>query len=84
MSTAFTGLSRTFETPIRTGEYSLLPFKFMPFDDKRYVAVNAGGDHILTKRDTLQALIEHKLSPNDAEFDEFEGRQFITDRKSVV
>lgn len=39
--------------------------------------VNAGGEYILTDRETVGDLICHKLLPEHPQFDDFEGRQFI-------
>jgi len=71
------GLAKAFMPPRREGAYSLLPFKFMPLDEGRYIAVNAGGDYLLTDGRTIEELIDHKLSPSHPQFDDFEGRQFL-------
>lgn len=80
------GLNSSFAGPHRAGTYSLLPFKFMPLDDSRYVAVNAGGDYLLAPRSDILATVEHRLHPTHRRFDDFEARNFLTtsDPQSAV
>jgi uncharacterized protein len=54
----------------------------MPFDEGRYVMVNAGGEYILTERETLESLILHNLSPSHPQFDNLESCQFIASFES--
>lgn len=71
-------LGRTFSRLERPERYSVLPFRFAEFDETRYIAVNAGGDYILVRRETIQDLIRHKLDSTHPQFEDLEGRQFIT------
>ena len=58
-----------FSKPIERG-YQLLPFKFIPLDDSRYVLVNMAGDFLTVDEPDLRALVDHSLSSGEATYRE--------------
>ncbi|MEI8310626.1 MAG: hypothetical protein WCH98_07715, partial [Verrucomicrobiota bacterium] len=78
-------LNRNFSPPERNPRpATLLPFKFMPLDAERYVAVNAGGEHIVTDRPAIQSLVDACLPPDHPQADDFEARHFIARDNTAI
>lgn len=81
-----TGLAKRFSTPeaFRATEksgYKLLPMRFTELDSGRYVLSNVAGEFMVTDRDSISALVEHRL-PAGSMYDELKSRHFIYDEDS--
>jgi len=69
----------------RTGkDYALLPLRFLPLDEDRYVATNFAGEYIVLTRPDLQALIRHELRPQGGLYDALKAKHFVLDGDSSV
>ncbi len=78
-------LNRTFLQPEKNSQpATLLPFRFVPLDELRYVAVNAGGEHIVTDRNAIESLIDGKLPVEHPQADDFEARHFLSREKTTI
>jgi len=78
-------LNRSFSPPEQSARTpTLLPFRFLPLDERRYAAVNAGGEHIVTDRPAIQALVDGCLPPDHPQTDDFEARHFIARENTAV
>ncbi len=69
----------------RTGtEYSLLPLRFISLDESRFVATNFAGEHVVLRRNDLDALIRHRLSQESKLYDTLKSKHFLFDGDSNV
>jgi His-Xaa-Ser system radical SAM maturase HxsB len=66
------------------GGYQLLPFKFTPLDDKRYLLTNMVGEYAVVGRDTVQALARHTLRPTHPDYPRLKSQHFLQDADSNV
>ncbi len=64
--------------------YRLLPFRFGPIDDQRYIVTNDVGEYVLLSRDDLVAFIEHRLDPGHDVYKALKARHFLFDDGSRV
>src|SRR5262245_12278210 len=64
--------------------YALLPFRFIPLDDQRYVASNFVGEHIVISRTNLRAVVAHELPTHSRLYDELKAKHFLLDEDSDV
>jgi uncharacterized protein len=64
--------------------YSLLPFRFIRLDAKRYVAVNEVGEWQVLERPELDALVRKGLSPSSPLYYSLKSKHFIEDADSNV
>ncbi len=65
-------------------KYSLLPFRFLRLDAKRYIVTNFAGQYILLTHQVLRDLINHRLLPNFSVYEELKSRHFLVDGDSSV
>jgi His-Xaa-Ser system radical SAM maturase HxsB len=65
-------------------KYSLLPFRFTPLDDDRYVLTNMAGEYLLASRPVIDDLINHRLAKTDAAYVDLRARHFLTDANTRV
>lgn len=78
-------LNRSFSPPERNPfPGTLLPFRFLPLDNHRYVAVNAGGEHIVSDRSSIQALIDGSMTSEHPQADDFEARNFVARSNTAI
>lgn len=66
------------------GTYSLLPFRFLPLDEERYIASNIAGDYIVLKRAEIHGLVTKSLSMHSPLYHELKSRHFLIDGDSSV
>lgn len=64
--------------------YRLLPFRFAPFDERRYIVSNDAGEYVLLPRHELVELAEHRLSPAAASYRQLKAGHFLFDDESQV
>ncbi len=64
--------------------YRLLPFRFIPLDEERYVLTNMAGEYLVSVRDKLSDLLQHKLSNDDPTYIELRARHFLIDEDSSI
>jgi len=64
--------------------YRLLPLRFLPLDDRRYVLTNLVGEYAVVGRNQLAELVEHRLSFNEPIYDELKSKHFLIDGDSSV
>lgn len=64
--------------------YRLLPFRFTPLDDQRYVATNMVGEHLVLGRSDIDDLVNHRISPGSSLYDSLKTRHFLLDDDSNV
>lgn len=67
-----------------TGEYQLLPFRFLQLDSARYVLTNEIGQYIVTSRDDLYRFARHQLHSSEPLYRELQSRHFLMDADSDV
>lgn len=68
----------------QASEYRLLPFRFQRFDAERYVLTNLAGEYQLLPRNELDALVNHRLTPNCDLYDSLKAAHFLADTDSQV
>lgn len=64
--------------------YRLLPFRFMRFDETRYVVTNLAGEYALIGLEDLQAFVRHRMPKDDPAFLELKSKHFACDEASDV
>jgi len=64
--------------------YRLLPFRFTTLDQDQYVLTNMAGEYLVSARDKLSDLLQHKLSNNDPTYIELRARHFLIDDNSSI
>ena len=79
-------LAKTFRGPeaYREGEIKLLPFRFTPLDESRYIATNLVGEHIVLPRADIQRVIRKDLDPSEQLYRDLKSKHFIYDSTSDV
>lgn len=75
---------QSFDTYEQSRDYSLLPLRFTNLDEQRRIVTNAAGEHIVIPAETLRALIEKRLSPDDPIFHDLEARHFLSRGSSDI
>lgn len=63
-------------------EYRLLPFRFIRLDDRRVVATNEVGEHIVIDRAQLAAVVRHELAVSGTLYRELKAKHFLFDDES--
>lgn len=64
--------------------YRLLPLRFTPLDHDQYVLTNMAGEFLVSARDKLSELLQHKLSNEDPTYIELRSRHFLIDDNSSI
>jgi His-Xaa-Ser system radical SAM maturase HxsB len=64
--------------------YRLLPFRFTTLDEDQYVLTNMAGEYLVSARDKLFDLLQHKLSNEDPTYIELRARHFLIDDNSSI
>src|SRR2546425_10711712 len=64
--------------------YRLLPFRFTTLDEDQYVLTNMAGEYLVSARDKLSDLLQHKLSNEDPTYIELRARHFLIDDNSSI
>jgi His-Xaa-Ser system radical SAM maturase HxsB len=64
--------------------YTLLPFRFLPLDDKRHIVTNLAGEHLVVPRDVVQDLVRKRLPLHSALYNELKAKHFLLDGDSSV
>lgn len=82
------GLNRSFsglnEYEAASGEYHLLPFRFLFLDDDRYVVSNIAGNYEVMRRRELDDLVHHRIPAHSPLYDELKANHFLADNDSTV
>jgi uncharacterized protein len=69
----------------RTGQqYALLPFRFLPLDEQRYILTNYAGEHLVIQRARLEQFVRHELPMDSQLYLELKSRHFLMDGDSTV
>lgn len=68
----------------RESRYSLLPFRFLALDDKRFVATNFAGEYVVLPKDAIRSLIQHKLPVDSPFYRDLKAKHFLLDTGSTV
>ncbi|HEV2292254.1 MAG TPA: His-Xaa-Ser system radical SAM maturase HxsB [Tepidisphaeraceae bacterium] len=64
--------------------YGLLPMRFLPLDERRYVVTNFAGEfHVLAAED-LRRLVRHTLEMHSDLYEELKAKHFLVDGDSHV
>lgn len=61
----------------KQGQYELLPFRFEQLEGEDVVVTNFVGEFVILKRDTLEDVVQKKLSPNEEIYSLLRSRHFI-------
>ncbi|HEX4078743.1 MAG TPA: His-Xaa-Ser system radical SAM maturase HxsB [Rhizomicrobium sp.] len=64
--------------------YKLLPLKFTPLDDSKYVVTNMAGEYHILARDALHAFVQKQLNTDSADYDDLKAKHFLIDSDSDV
>ena len=64
--------------------YSLLPCRFIPLDQKRYVLTNLVGEYLVVDRDSLLQFLRHQLASEASLYNELKSKHFLVDSDSRV
>lgn len=67
-----------------TAHFDLLPFRFTPLADDRYVLTNLVGEYLILNRGTLLSLLAHELPSTDPMYIELRARHFLIDGSTSV
>ena len=67
-----------------TSGYNLLPLRFSPLDQSRYVLTNFVGEHHVLQRDEVYKLIQHKMSHEEPAYNDLKSKHFLVDSDSNV
>jgi uncharacterized protein len=79
------GLRNAHDFQRRSGAaYSLLPFRFLPLDDQRYIATNFVGELAVIGVDDLRDLVQRRLMMHGPLYNELKSKHFILDGDSTV
>ena len=65
-------------------EYKLLPFRFSPLDDQRYVLTNLVGEFYVASRPILDSFVRKQLSPTSSAYRDLKSKHFLLDQDSNV
>lgn len=65
-----------------TTTYELLPFRFIPLNEDKYVLTNIAGEYLVTSGDTLTQLLKHELPLESVEYRDLRARHFLADDDS--
>lgn len=64
--------------------YELLPIRFLPLDDGRYVMTNLVGDYLLLDRPTLERFVRKQIDRAEPIYEDLQSRHFLIDSSSRV
>jgi len=67
-----------------SGQFDLLPFRFIKLDDARYVLTNFAGEYIVTDRDNLVRFVKKNLAPDSDLYTQLKSRHFLSDSANSV
>src|SRR5579863_7554291 len=65
-------------------EYSLLPFRFIRLDTRRYVAINEVGEWQVIERSALESFVRGRLPPQTDLYNSLKSKHFVQDEDSKV
>lgn len=68
----------------KNSDYALLPFRFLPLDSRRYIAVNDVGEWQILERPQLEALVKKSLPSGSSLYRALKAKHFLTDSTSNV
>jgi uncharacterized protein len=64
--------------------YHLLPFRFTRLHDNDYVLTNQAGEFVTVARETIDALVRHRLTPTSDIYSDLKSKHFLIDADSNV
>ena len=64
--------------------YSLLPFRFIEIEDKRYFLSNEVGEFLIVNRDQLKTFVHKRLKISDPLYHDLKSKHFLIDVDSRV
>ena len=67
-----------------TTGYRLMPFRFMDWDEERYIATNLAGEYLLLPKDVLRQMVRHQLSASSEWYLDLKAKHFLYDDTSSV
>src|ERR1051325_3544879 len=66
------------------GQYRLLPFQFLQFDDGRKIIVNEVGEHLFLGDEDFTSFVTHGLDQSSDVYYDLKGKHFLFDSDSRV
>ncbi len=64
--------------------YALLPFRFLPLDERRYILTNFSGEYYVMPRASLIEFVRHELPLHTPLYNELKSRHFLLDSGSTA
>jgi uncharacterized protein len=64
--------------------YKLLPFRFEPLCNEKYVVTNLVGEHLVVDRNTVENFVKHRLDSDSVEYINLRAKHFLTDDKTQI
>ena len=64
--------------------YHLLPFRFSPLHQEKYLLTNLAGEYLIAERPILLDLLAHRLSPEHPTYRMLRARHFLTDECTSI
>lgn len=64
--------------------YQLLPFRFTPLHEEKYLLTNLAGEYLVAERPTLMDFLAHRLSNTDPVYCELRARHFLMDASTSI
>jgi His-Xaa-Ser system radical SAM maturase HxsB len=64
-----------------TSKYKLLPFNFEALEDQTILVTNLVGEYLIIPRDTLERLVNHKLTIEDEHYTKLRSHHFIMEEE---
>src|SRR4051794_25216336 len=61
------------------GSYTLLPFRFMRWQDSDVLLTNDAGEYLFVDASTFAALHQHRLSPHSTVYKALKAKQLLAD-----
>jgi len=67
-----------------SGQYSLLPFRFLSLDADRHILSNLSGEYLVLPKNVVHQFIRHDLPQHSDEYQELKSQHFLVDEESTV
>lgn len=64
--------------------YQLLPFRFSPLHQEKYLLTNLAGEYQIVERPILADLLTHRLSQSDPAYRTLRARHFLVDENTSI
>src|SRR5689334_9282503 len=64
--------------------YHLLPFRFSPLQQEKYLLTNLAGEYLIVERPILLDLLAHRLTSESPTYRMLRARHFLTDECTSI